>query len=323
MRINVVVGNPPYQDKNKSIYHEFIRLSMRLKSSHIVMIVKNNLLTSTNMQDTRNEVIGYGLSEIVNYGVVGEIFNELMVSVCIIRIQRNKSSKQLCKITNIENDKVADKFIAELEVGIPCIRTKQIEWDIISKARQLNEDTFSSKVYPAECFRINSNLTARRDAEKVDIEYRDTKTAEFNIAVACMSERRQLCYKYIREQDIYSRHELLNLYKVICGEKLTIGKKVITNINIIGPGEICSGSWVLLYTCKTLNEAEDVKSYIQTKFFRYLVSLMLDGHMTGHSHQKYGLIPLQNFNKRWTDDELYKKYKLTNDEILVIENSIQ
>ena len=33
----------------------------------------------------------------------------------------------------------------------------------------------------------------------------------------------------------------------------------------------------------------------------------------------YSLVPMQDFNKKWNDQELYKKYKLSKREIEIIE----
>ena len=37
----------------------------------------------------------------------------------------------------------------------------------------------------------------------------------------------------------------------------------------------------------------------------------------------YQLVPMQDFSKPWTDEELYKKYNLTKDEIAFIESMIK
>jgi site-specific DNA-methyltransferase (adenine-specific) len=37
----------------------------------------------------------------------------------------------------------------------------------------------------------------------------------------------------------------------------------------------------------------------------------------------YQLVPMQDFSKPWTDEELYKKYKLTKEEIAFIESMIK
>ena len=37
----------------------------------------------------------------------------------------------------------------------------------------------------------------------------------------------------------------------------------------------------------------------------------------------YNLVPMQDFSKSWTDEELYKKYKLTKKEIAFIEKMVR
>ena len=37
----------------------------------------------------------------------------------------------------------------------------------------------------------------------------------------------------------------------------------------------------------------------------------------------YSFVPMQDFSKPWTDEELYKKYKLTAEEIAFIESMIR
>ena len=39
--------------------------------------------------------------------------------------------------------------------------------------------------------------------------------------------------------------------------------------------------------------------------------------------QVYELVPIQDFSKPWTDEELYAKYGLTNEEIEFIESMIK
>lgn len=41
------------------------------------------------------------------------------------------------------------------------------------------------------------------------------------------------------------------------------------------------------------------------------------------SKDKFRFIPLQDFSKPWTDEELYKKYNLTQEEIDFIESMIK
>ena len=62
-------------------------------------------------------------------------------------------------------------------------------------------------------------------------------------------------------------------------------------------------------------------SYIQTKFFRFMVMLLKN---TQHALKKvYQLVPVQDFTRPWNDAELYEKYGLTPEEIEFIEKMIK
>ena len=37
----------------------------------------------------------------------------------------------------------------------------------------------------------------------------------------------------------------------------------------------------------------------------------------------FPFVPMQDFSKTWTDEELYKKYELTEDEIAFVESTIR
>ncbi|MFN3638874.1 MAG: restriction endonuclease, partial [Chloroherpetonaceae bacterium] len=67
--------------------------------------------------------------------------------------------------------------------------------------------------------------------------------------------------------------------------------------------------------------SKNVISYIKTHFFRFLVML---NKSTQHATQKvYHFVPMQDFSKPWTDEELYAKYGLTAEEIGFIEKMVR
>ena len=81
----------------------------------------------------------------------------------------------------------------------------------------------------------------------------------------------------------------------------------------------------------TYDQAYRVKKYMETKFVRYLVKIVKTDHMLGKD--KFGLVPVQDFTSNsdidWTksvseiDQQLYKKYSLTDEEIDYIESNIE
>lgn len=62
-------------------------------------------------------------------------------------------------------------------------------------------------------------------------------------------------------------------------------------------------------------------SYMATKFFRLLVLL---NKPTQHATSKvYRFVPIQNFDEEWTDEKLYTKYGLTEEEIEFIDSMVR
>ena len=71
----------------------------------------------------------------------------------------------------------------------------------------------------------------------------------------------------------------------------------------------------------TQNEAENMITYLKTRFVRFL---MLPQILSiSISKQSFQFVPTQNFLEPWTDEKLYEKYGLTNDEIAFIESMIR
>ena len=68
-------------------------------------------------------------------------------------------------------------------------------------------------------------------------------------------------------------------------------------------------------------EASNALAYMNTKFFFAMLSIIKISQNTMRGN--YRLIPIQDFFKPWTDEELYKKYGLDKTEILFIENNIK
>ncbi len=97
--------------------------------------------------------------------------------------------------------------------------------------------------------------------------------------------------------------------------------QIINKPFAVGPGTACTETYLVIGPFDTAGEADNVVSYMNTKFFRFMVLLLKS---TQHATQGvYKFVPMQDFSKSWTDEELYEKYNLTTDEISFIESMIK
>jgi len=60
---------------------------------------------------------------------------------------------------------------------------------------------------------------------------------------------------------------------------------------------------------------------MKTRFFRFLVLLIKNTQDA--LKRVYQFVPQQKFDKPWTDEELYQKYGLTEEEIAYIESMVR
>jgi site-specific DNA-methyltransferase (adenine-specific) len=95
---------------------------------------------------------------------------------------------------------------------------------------------------------------------------------------------------------------------------------------VLGPSKIvpspsvCTQSFLFFYV-KSGEQAESLQSYYSTRFFRFLVSLR---KITQHAtHSTYQWVPIQKWDRTWTDADLYRQYRITKVEQAFIESLIR
>lgn len=68
-------------------------------------------------------------------------------------------------------------------------------------------------------------------------------------------------------------------------------------------------------------EAKHFQEFMTLKFTRFLLRQAISS--VNVTKDSFRFIPFENFSEPWTDEKLYKKYGLTNDEISFIESMIR
>ena len=78
---------------------------------------------------------------------------------------------------------------------------------------------------------------------------------------------------------------------------------------------------LILSVFRDEHSADNLMQYMKTMFVRFLLSqVVLTQNIAKSSFQ---FVPLQDFSHPWTDEMLYKKYNLTEEEIAFIESMIR
>ena len=87
------------------------------------------------------------------------------------------------------------------------------------------------------------------------------------------------------------------------------------------PNTVCNESYLVIGPFANEEECRNAMSYIATKFFRFLV--LQKKNSQNAAKGVYQFVPQQDFSKPWTDEELYKKYGISEEEIAFIDSMIK
>jgi site-specific DNA-methyltransferase (adenine-specific) len=118
---------------------------------------------------------------------------------------------------------------------------------------------------------------------------------------------------------------LAKFRKVLIPEAGSDGGKTDNDVVLgkpwVVPGNsVCTQTFMFI-SVKNEDEARSVESYLTTKFVRFLISLRKISQHT--KADTYLWVPQQSWDRKWSDVDLYKKYKLAKNEIAFIEKMIR
>jgi site-specific DNA-methyltransferase (adenine-specific) len=86
-------------------------------------------------------------------------------------------------------------------------------------------------------------------------------------------------------------------------------------------GEICSGSYLVVYPTEDEAIVRAAVSFLRSRFVRFLVSLRKIAQHNDAS--RFAFVPDLPMDREWTDEALYARYGLTENEIAFIESQVR
>lgn len=314
MKFDVIVGNPPYQLETSGaqaqatpLYNLFVEQAIKLDPKYIVMIIPSRWFTGGfGLKSFREKMLNdRRLRNIVDHLDAREIFPgvEIKGGVCYFLWDRDYSGP--CTITTIRNNEVESEMKRELlEEGANVFIRYNDALPIFNKVKLFKEDSFSKIVSQQRPFGLPTNFSNILDSPtKNGLKIYANKIQGWideNVKID-INENLIPKYKLFIPKAIGSGDGKTDWVKPIIGESYSV----------------CTETYVAVGPFKNRKEAESALSYTQTRFFHFLLTLKKNTQDALAS--VYEFIPIQNFDKKWTDEILYKKYKLTKSEIDVIE----
>ena len=319
MQFDVIIGNPPYQmsDGGNSasaipIYQHFVEQSKKLNPRYLTMIIPARWYAGGKGLDEFRETMisDTRIRHLEDYLNASDCFGngvEIKGGVCYFLWDRdNKGTCHIVTHINSSNTSESHRCLKIDDTDVFIRRNEAVT--ILEKISLKKEPSFSQIVSSRRPFGLPTNIEGHEKMDKGDvIIYQRGGTA------------------FISPSNIGRNREWIDSYKVYITKAYGASEEwphQIINKPILGDkGTCCTETYILIGPFGTKSESESVISYIQTKFFRFMVSLRKISQDA--TSKVYRYVPLQDFSHPWTDEMLYKKYGLTEDEIAFIESMIR
>lgn len=320
MKFDVIIGNPPYQlnvgvEKDNyaiAIYDKFVRQAKMLNPRYLCMIIPARWYAGgRGLDEFRDEMLHDShIIELVDYPNAVDCFPGVDISGGVCYFLWSRESSESCHVKMIRgNNKITESKRPLLEPGCNSFIRFNEAISIIRKIRKKNENSFASIVSPQTPFGIVSSFS-------------NFATAIYQGAIKIHTVKG---VGYVSENSITKNHDWVKPWKVYIsksyGERGEYPYRFLAKPFIGEPNSCCTQTYLLLGPLSSKMEAENIISYINTRFFRFCV--MQRKNTQDAMRQVYQFVPLQDFSHPWTDEMLYKKYNLLQEEIDFIESMIR
>lgn len=317
MKFDVIIGNPPYQLDDggngvsaKPIFQLFVEQAKKLNPRFLSMIIPARWYAGGKGLDSfREQMLNDSrISKLIDFESSKDCFEGVNIAggICYFLWERDYNGQ--CKVYN--NNVAIKRRLNEYPIFIRSNTAVSIVNKVLQQCSYFVKDT----AYPRNPFGFATNFRGRTDKRDGDIEILTS-----------------VGFQYINRTEVIKNTSIIDSYKILIGRlvpsngELDInpadGYRVITDTKIISPGQINTETYLDIGVFKTKEEATNFDRYIKSKFPRFLLRQAISS--LNVTRDCFRFVPHLDFNEPWTDEKLYAKYGLTDEEIAFIESMIR
>lgn len=332
VKFDVVIGNPPYQLGDEGhgrsatpIYQKFVEQAKKLNPRYLTMVIPSRWFAGGKGLDDFREsmLVDSRIRSIDDFLSAADIFPGVGLKGGICYFLWDRDNPGLCRVTTHFTDgtrSTSNRPLREegIEVfvrfsqGLSILR-KVIEVET-GQAKSLdlpNDKRFERLVSPRKPFGLETTFQGKAEESAGDV----------------------LVYQnggigYVARRSVKSGTQLIDKWKVYVGRaapgtgnKDTYPHRIISTPFLGAPGTICSETYLCIGPFDSKKQAQSVLSYLSCRLTRLLILLHKAAQDT--TRKVYTFVPIQDFDRTWTDAKLYKKYSLTPEDIAFIEKIVR
>ena len=327
MKFDVIIGNPPYQlnigvQKENyaiAIYNKFVIQAKKLNPRYLSMIIPARWYAGgRGLDDFRDKMLHDNRLKIIHdFPDATDVFPGVQIKAGVCFFLWERDYKGNCFVYTHLNGKIDGPINRPLlEDGNNTFIRYNQSISIIHKVYHKGQKSFSDLVSPQTPFGIVTSYKGYKERQSPnDIKmYISGNEKEFKGTTS-----------FAPIDKITKGKEMIAWHKIYIGEagsgSDSFPHSILSTPFYGEPYTICNQSYLVIGPFSNKTECYNAISYIKTRLFRFMI---LQKKNSQHAmRQVYTLVPLQDFSHPWTDEMLYKKYGLTEEEIAFIESMIR
>jgi hypothetical protein len=332
MQFDVIIGNPPYQlndggfgNSAAPIYQDFVDQAKALDPRYLSLVIPARWYAGgKGLNEFRESMLTDDrLRSIHDYLSASDVFPGVGLKGGVCYFLWNRDNPGPCLVTTHFTDETVSVASRQLlEEGVDVFIRFNEGLSILKKvvavetgqdhSLSLPEDKrFDRLVSSRKPFGLETTFKGKATKKKGDVlVYQNGGTG------------------YTPRKSVSTGVQLINKWKIFAGyaapgtgNKDTYPHRIIATPFIGAPGTMSSETYLCIGPFDSRSQAESALSYLSCRLTRLLILLHKPSQHT--TRKVYTFVPTQDWNRRWTDEDLYAKYRISESEIAFIEKVIR
>jgi hypothetical protein len=317
MQFDVIIGNPPYQlssgdTSDTPIYHKFVEQAMSLEPRYLCMVTPSRWFTGGKGLDVYREkmIADRRLRVIVDFPNSMESFPGVEIKGGVSYFLWDRNSEGDCRFVTCSGGEIVSAATRDLRDGKGVVIRDNQSSSIIEKVKKHRGAWLSDRVSPQTPFGIYTNFSDWHP---------NKKTGDIRLF------KRGLDEAWTSPANVTARKDWIPKIKVIMSYAYNGGDALphqITGKPFIVPGDSAvTQTYMVAGVFDTQEEAVNYVGYLRTRFVRFLIR---QRKISQHNRpDTFAFVPDLPMNRKWTDEDLFKKFLITGKEQVYIASLVK